>query len=594
MNVKFPPFIICASFLFLIASLFAGLAQKQLWGEIFFSVSFCLFGLFYIFRFKKTVTKPALSLIPVVLVAGLIAFWLLRQEGLLQGSLSAWLEQQSRRASVYVLPAGVGKGLKEDLIRKSEKELFLSENRDQPFLGYLKRDILPQFSRLTDDLIRQLSFLQVKNLIVDSAIPQLKTFQAKKKVTVMPFNKVSVVKIPAHRNQIEFLYGAGFNDALVKGFPDSTRWVSGKEGIVYLHNNLDRVVIVNLSARIVSTRPVKAGLKRGPEIKTIGLNQTPLLFQWKDFILRPGKNSLSLIVQTEPGSGNPVRAGIVDFKIEFTGISPLDLAKEKGNVFPVKKYLKWFHSLPADTRLLEYPLVNKNWQDPVDYASLTGGSRNINFKFESLGSGFTRKKFTNEPYPGLVWQLNALGIAYVTVHPSLMDHPPKIFPESGLIEVQRLGDSVVYKAKTQKVLLESESMVYSRSPKVIDQEASGNLARYNEGAERIGRYLVYGPYAPIKPGKYKVTYRLKVRRIDSKPVAKLDVTANQGSVILAERLLKAGDFKKAQTYQDFYLGFKLENDTEVEFRVQFMGKENGLWSDWILVEQLTEKTKEYD
>jgi hypothetical protein len=88
-------------------------------------------------------------------------------------------------------------------------------------------------------------------------------------------------------------------------------------------------------------------------------------------------------------------------------------------------------------------------------------------------------------------------------------------------------------------------------------------------------HMAYGPYISMSPSQYLVRFYLKVDSVqdNTKPLVKLDITANDGSRTLAERDLTRNAFAALNTYQPFTFYFSLyETMNRVEFRVYHYGR----------------------
>jgi len=127
---------------------------------------------------------------------------------------------------------------------------------------------------------------------------------------------------------------------------------------------------------------------------------------------------------------------------------------------------------------------------------------------------------------------------------------------------------------------------------VADAQASGGKARMAVPADGSSRQradgksgLVFGPYADLPPGKFRVDFRLKV---DATPraerVATVDVfTFRDGGVPRAAREIQGIEFGAANQYQLFDLEFESDKPLEdVEFRVQYAGQ-GTLWLDYVQI-----------
>jgi hypothetical protein len=103
---------------------------------------------------------------------------------------------------------------------------------------------------------------------------------------------------------------------------------------------------------------------------------------------------------------------------------------------------------------------------------------------------------------------------------------------------------------------------------VQDPEAVGGWAlRTNPAREHPG-YVVYGPYQTYPSGAYQARIRLKKMRPDfTGPLARIDVSAQRGTVIFNQQEITGRDFGAPDRYQEFILSFRLKEEEELEFRI---------------------------
>jgi hypothetical protein len=98
----------------------------------------------------------------------------------------------------------------------------------------------------------------------------------------------------------------------------------------------------------------------------------------------------------------------------------------------------------------------------------------------------------------------------------------------------------------------------------------------------------YGPYASLLPGRYRVSYRLKLDAPSSRqgPVATVDVFSTAMGGSLAGEDILVQDFVAPGQYQDFSVDVEIPSALEdVEYRVLFDGPER-LWLDAVEVAPL--------
>ncbi|MBF0634641.1 MAG: hypothetical protein HQK85_08290, partial [Nitrospinae bacterium] len=195
-------------------------------------------------------------------------------------------------------------------------------------------------------------------------------------------------------------------------------------------------------------------------------------------------------------------------------------------------------------------------------------------------------------------RLKELGVQFVVFHANAF--PPKVSAYSAYFTLERLKRSPylalvreadpmwVFAVRDKAVegparqivsqmglLFQMESLPNIKGTTVKDTQALNGMALAGVGANPAegGDLLNAGPYATLPSGRYSVTFRMKVSDNSGGPVAKLDVTGQEGKKILAARELAGADFLKAGEYQDVPLEFYLEpgEPWQVEFRAYRLG-----------------------
>lgn len=132
-------------------------------------------------------------------------------------------------------------------------------------------------------------------------------------------------------------------------------------------------------------------------------------------------------------------------------------------------------------------------------------------------------------------------------------------------------------------MFEAESLLRATGEVVPDPQAFAGQAVAAWEGTHPGAHLLYGPYRLFVPGTYRVYYRLKAEKAGYfKPVAEVDVAADQGAQVLASRTVRGWDFEAPSRYQDFDLEFQLRRPARLEFRVRFLGR-GRLWVDRVTV-----------
>ena len=133
------------------------------------------------------------------------------------------------------------------------------------------------------------------------------------------------------------------------------------------------------------------------------------------------------------------------------------------------------------------------------------------------------------------------------------------------------------------IILEGEHQRGLVGRNVEDLKAHSQATRCATVEEDKKGHLVFGRCKIYPPGKYRIDYRLKTN--NSKvvvSVACIDVSAEHGRTILAEKEIKGKDFAKSNKYQFFSLYFNQLENKKLEFRVFFTAKAD-LWVDYIRI-----------
>lgn len=127
---------------------------------------------------------------------------------------------------------------------------------------------------------------------------------------------------------------------------------------------------------------------------------------------------------------------------------------------------------------------------------------------------------------------------------------------------------------------EAEALHHQVGKTITDALAEWGEAHYADPATDEPGYLVYGPYASLSPGPYRVVFRVKTGTpvAGNGPVAVLDVAADSGRTTLAQRNIWSNDPSEPGLYQAFNLDFTNPVTQVLEFRVFFTGVAE-LWID---------------
>lgn len=90
--------------------------------------------------------------------------------------------------------------------------------------------------------------------------------------------------------------------------------------------------------------------------------------------------------------------------------------------------------------------------------------------------------------------------------------------------------------------------------------------------------MIYGPYIRLKPGKYKIVYRIKIddHLGNDRIGLVLHVSSEKANKTLARRDINIRDFKQSDVFQDFPIIVDVyKEEPDVEFRLQAMPATSG-------------------
>ena len=128
---------------------------------------------------------------------------------------------------------------------------------------------------------------------------------------------------------------------------------------------------------------------------------------------------------------------------------------------------------------------------------------------------------------------------------------------------------------------------------IKDPDASiGKAAVMKEGTHNKGFFFLTG-YFPTTPGRYKVTFRMKVKggKADE-PVAQVDA-CNHGwyDHVYSSRAITPSQMESPDKYQDFTLSFLRGELGRAQYRVNWLGRGEA-WFDKVSVERIKDLTDE--
>ncbi|MDO8690483.1 MAG: hypothetical protein Q7R39_10830 [Dehalococcoidia bacterium] len=131
----------------------------------------------------------------------------------------------------------------------------------------------------------------------------------------------------------------------------------------------------------------------------------------------------------------------------------------------------------------------------------------------------------------------------------------------------------------------ADSLPHLVGEDVVDPYANSAKSRFSRAGSPPG-FLIYGPYASLKEGRYKATFYMKADAAGFVgPVANIDVSATPPSGetnVLAFREIPADAFWDFPRYQEVSLYFAASGSARIEFRVVSLGKAD-LWIEAVQV-----------
>ena len=504
-----------------------------------------------------------------------------------------WILKAKEKGLVLELPES-----RQEKTEPSYAPLLVEKHLSDEVQGYRRSEIFPCFSRLSGDYFSQLDFLGVRYVVFHLNKGDEKNSIVVEKIPVAAaFSKELIFKIPVRKPKITVLYGSEFSDDLRLDYGEGAKWFSQGMGRLYLHNHEHQPWNVSLSMKLCSKKPIAVTLKLQDQVvweEKIEEGEVKIFLP--KLSLLSGKNILSFEVKSLNPQSEPIETllaqqggiglGIHNLEVQSLGLSPKEIAQTKEKEWGENKPLaQWLKSLSEKETYLEYPLAWKDWNSPIQY---NGGKGNRNFYYDSFISKFASHFLGNEPTPALALWMQFLGIDYLVLHTELYDWPPLLKPEKGFRELKRFGEAYIYRPQTDKIYFEAEQAKRQVGVEVVDPGAREGMARQVLSVDKKGKsaYLVFGPHAPLLPGKYRAVYSLKLERKEKKPIFKIDVSADDGMLVLTEKVLSGDDFPYPKVYRDFALEFELKEVKKVEFRVFHQDPTTGVWADTILLEKI--------
>ncbi|MEM3827854.1 MAG: DUF2079 domain-containing protein [Conexivisphaerales archaeon] len=107
--------------------------------------------------------------------------------------------------------------------------------------------------------------------------------------------------------------------------------------------------------------------------------------------------------------------------------------------------------------------------------------------------------------------------------------------------------------------------------KIVNDPVEGRFVVFSSKGVKDDGYIFYGPYISLPPGKFKVSFEIKVQEAENGLIASFDVADNYGTTILAQRDLYNNELK--DNWFNVTLFF---TNNEIRFYVEFRIKPTGL------------------
>lgn len=131
-------------------------------------------------------------------------------------------------------------------------------------------------------------------------------------------------------------------------------------------------------------------------------------------------------------------------------------------------------------------------------------------------------------------------------------------------------------------ILKYDALVVNSGRILWDYSSSSTRIISTDSDNSLG-YIWFGPYRFFAPGDYLVTFRMKTANETSRLL--LDIAANQGKTVIAQRTLNGTEFRKLNEWEDFTISFTIDVPTKLEFRGYCFTDNTLAELDYIRVEQ---------
>ena len=168
----------------------------------------------------------------------------------------------------------------------------------------------------------------------------------------------------------------------------------------------------------------------------------------------------------------------------------------------------------------------------------------------------------------------------------LNKHPYGIYAEADgivLYKYEYMGDPVFLVPYTE--LHNYKTLNILNGHIKYDETSTSKYVLMHEKGESEGVFW-FGPYSLIPPGVYSVKFKLKVSNSVNGTVIRLDIAANVGSSILAEKEVNGSEIRPGE-WQNITLSFSISAPMTIEFRGIYVTNMTTVSLDYILIEQIS-------
>lgn len=134
-----------------------------------------------------------------------------------------------------------------------------------------------------------------------------------------------------------------------------------------------------------------------------------------------------------------------------------------------------------------------------------------------------------------------------------------------------------YEEEVLKLTYRIEQLKYTMGRVQYDSVENNNFFKVDGFClECVNKYVVFGPFINISEGRYKVSFRLKIDKTESrKDFAVLEVAADYGQKVLVKKNLNPSTFHQFENYENIELEFIIKKPlSNIELRIYNLGGVN--------------------